>query len=121
MKKRTRIFLAAGFVFLCVAGSLLHFFYGFTGKDPLAGLVSPVNESPWEHLKLLYFPALLLTGAGCLILREKSGVLPAAMGAGVWTGMLSILCVFFFTRAYWAFPCCPWICSPSPPGPLSPA
>lgn len=96
MEKRTRIFLAAGFVFLCVAGSLLHFFYGFTGKDPLAGLVSPVNESPWEHLKLLYFPALLLTGAGCLILREKSDVLPAAMGAGVWTGMLSILCVFFF-------------------------
>ena len=96
MDKKARIFLAAGFAFLCIAGSLLHFFYDFTGKDPLAGLISPVNESPWEHLKLLYFPALAMTVAGCLILREKRSVFPAAMAAGVWAGMLSILCIFYF-------------------------
>ena len=96
MDKKTRNFLAAGFVFLCIAGCLLHFFYDFTGKDPLAGLISPVSESPWEHLKLLYFPALLMTAAGWLILREKRGTLPAAMSAGVWAGMFTILDIFYF-------------------------
>ena len=37
-----------------------------------------------------------MTVAGCLILREKRSVFPAAMAAGVWAGMLSILCIFYF-------------------------
>ena len=100
MDKKTRNFLAAGFVFLCIAGCLLHFFYDFTGKDPLAGLISPVSESPWEHLKLLYFPALLMTAAAWLILRGKRGTLPAAMSPGPWAGRVTLLGIFSFSTAF---------------------
>ncbi len=47
------------FAFLGIAGPLLHRFAPVLIRFPvLPGLV-PVNESIWEHLKLLFFPALL--------------------------------------------------------------
>ena len=40
-------------------GMVWHFFYSWF-PVPLVGLLAPVNESVWEHLKLLYFPVLLM-------------------------------------------------------------
>ncbi len=44
----------AGLVFTCIAGSLLHFVYDWTGQNKIAALFSATNESTWEHLKLLW-------------------------------------------------------------------
>lgn len=43
---------------LFIVGFLLHFVFDVTGKIKIIGLVSPVNESVWEHLKLAFFPLL---------------------------------------------------------------
>lgn len=48
----------AGFLFTSVAGTLLHFLYDWSGQSLIAGLFSAVNESIWEHMKLIYFPML---------------------------------------------------------------
>lgn len=48
------------FLFLSIAGMLSHFLYEWTGSALLA-LFCPINESVWEHLKLLFFPFLLYT------------------------------------------------------------
>lgn len=48
------------FLFVAVLGTLLHFTYGWSGRNPLIGLIAPVNESVWEHMKMLFFPMLLL-------------------------------------------------------------
>ena len=53
MKKR--FWLAFGIAVL--AGTGLHFLYDVC-PVPLVGLFAPVNESVWEHLKLLYWPFL---------------------------------------------------------------
>jgi hypothetical protein len=45
-----------GFVFVCIVGTLMHFLYDWTNKNTFVGLFCPVNESPWEHLKLIFFP-----------------------------------------------------------------
>ncbi|MCQ5120584.1 DUF6512 family protein, partial [Coprococcus eutactus] len=42
-------------------GVLIHFTYDRSGVNPAIGLFSAVNESSWEHLKLIFFPLLLLT------------------------------------------------------------
>lgn len=42
-------------------GTLLHFVYDWTNENVIVGLFSPVNESVWEHLKLLFFPLLVST------------------------------------------------------------
>lgn len=47
------------FFFLSVLGTLLHFFYDWCAGALPAALISPVNESVWEHMKLLYFPFLV--------------------------------------------------------------
>ena len=39
-------------------GFLLHFLYGWL-PGPVTALLSPVRESLWEHVKLLFWPLLL--------------------------------------------------------------
>lgn len=42
-----------GFVLVAVVGTLWHFVYDLSGGSWLVGLVAPVNESVWEHTKLV--------------------------------------------------------------------
>lgn len=46
------------FIFIMITGTLNHFLYDWTG-NPVIALFCPVNESTWEHLKLLFFPFLV--------------------------------------------------------------
>lgn len=48
-----------GFVFVCVTGTFLHFLYELTGRSLFAAPFSGVNESTWEHMKLIFFPMLV--------------------------------------------------------------
>lgn len=52
------IYLIAGYLFTAILGTLSHFFYNWSGKYPLIALFSPINESTWEHMKLIFFPVL---------------------------------------------------------------
>ena len=45
-----------GFVFTGVVGTLLHFLFDWTGGSVAAAPICAVNESIWEHLKLLFYP-----------------------------------------------------------------
>ena len=58
LKKSLPAWQMAGFVFTAAVGTLLHFLYDWLPSTPLA-LISAVNESIWEHMKLLYVPMLL--------------------------------------------------------------
>ena len=40
-------------------GNLLHFVYDWTGQASWAAYISAVNESTWEHMKLLAVPWIL--------------------------------------------------------------
>lgn len=48
-------------VFVSVSGTLLHFVYEWSGNNRVVGIFAPVNESVFEHLKLVFFPVLLFT------------------------------------------------------------
>lgn len=48
-----------GIVFTISIGTLLHFLYNWSDNNRIAALFSPVNESIWEHLKMLFFPYML--------------------------------------------------------------
>ncbi len=48
------------FVLAALFGGAQHFFYDWL-PIPLVGLFAPVNESVWEHLKLLFWPFLLFS------------------------------------------------------------
>lgn len=44
-----------GFCFTAILGTLLHYAYSWSGSNFIA-LFSAVNESTWEHMKLIFFP-----------------------------------------------------------------
>lgn len=73
-----------GFLFTAAGGVLLHFLYELTGELPLIGLCSAVNESIWEHLKLLYLPAVVFA-----LIQARTGA--AAIPAYWWAKLGSIL------------------------------
>ena len=49
----------AGFAFTVMIGTFFHFLFDLTSESIVAAFVSPVNESIWEHIKLLFFPMLV--------------------------------------------------------------
>ena len=59
MKRDFSLWQLAGFGFTALAGTLLHFLYDWTGQTTWSALISGVNESTWEHMKLLYVPLFL--------------------------------------------------------------
>jgi ABC-type Na+ efflux pump permease subunit len=48
-------------VIVSVVGTLLHFVYDWSGSNAIVGIFGAVNESTWEHLKLLFWPMSTLT------------------------------------------------------------
>lgn len=64
-------------VIVVVAGSLLHFTYEWSGRNPIVAVFAAVNESVWEHLKLAFWPALALGAMHRLVRRQPPGWLLA--------------------------------------------
>ena len=58
-------------------GTALHFVYQWTGRNAIAGIFSPLNESTWEHLKLAFWPMLLLAPLHRRMYGDPPGWLPA--------------------------------------------
>ena len=61
MKSSSAFRKVTGFLLVAVTGTVLHFLYDLTGRSILASLVSAVNESVWEHMKLIFYPIWLFS------------------------------------------------------------
>ena len=59
LKKDLLLWNFGGFVFSSLGGTLLHFLYDWTNKSILTASFVAVNESTWEHMKLLFFPLFI--------------------------------------------------------------
>ena len=55
---KLKIYTVAGIIFTLIVGTLFHFIYEWSGNNYIVGFISPVNESTWEHMKLIFFPML---------------------------------------------------------------
>ena len=79
-----------------ILGTLLHFTYELSGENMIVGLFSAVNESTWEHLKLAFFPMLLMAIIGCFIIGKRTNNYWFAQALGILTAM-SFITTFFYT------------------------
>lgn len=59
MKRNFVLWQWVGFAAVAAGGTLLHFLYEWSGDSRWVAPFSGVNESTWEHMKLLYFPWLV--------------------------------------------------------------
>lgn len=85
----------AGFLFVVVFGSLLHFVYRWSGNNLIVGMISPVNESTWEHLKLLFVPMLLFSAVEYFVVGKAAPDFIAAKSLGILFGMVAIVALFY--------------------------
>ncbi len=92
---RLKTYTLTGIVFVAVVGSLAHFVYGWSGQNPLAAPFFPVNESTWEHMKLVFFPALAYGLIMQSRLKNEYPCISSAVPAGILAGTFSIPVLFY--------------------------
>ncbi len=93
-KRNIRLLGLLGFGFTSLLGAALHFLYGMTGSTA-AALFSSVNESTWEHMKLLFFPMLLFAVIQRFIMKGMDGGYWCVKLAGTVLGLLLIPVLFY--------------------------
>lgn len=81
-------------IFAITLGTILHFTYKWSGNNPIVGIFSAVNESTWEHLKILFFPMLITTIIGSLYYKNISNYLCSKV-KGIILAMMLIVVLFY--------------------------
>ena len=52
-------FCLSGFLFISIIGFVLHMFYDVADKNKALRFLFAVNNSPWEQIKLAFFPTIV--------------------------------------------------------------
>lgn len=84
-----------GICFVLITGTLSHFVYEWTGEFYFAGFFVPVNESVWEHAKLIFFPMFLFAFFIKWKLQDSYPCIGASHLAGILAGTTSIPIIFY--------------------------
>ena len=69
MKRSVGVWEFFGFAVTSLLGTVFHFLYDWLGESIWVAPFCGVNESTWEHMKLLFFPMLLFALAQSFFFR----------------------------------------------------
>lgn len=94
MKKSLSLWQLGGLTFTAVIGTLLHFLYDWTDLIALAPF-SAVNESTWEHMKILFFPMLIFAFLQNLFFKQDYPNFWCVKLLGIVVGTLLIPVLFY--------------------------
>ncbi len=95
MNKKINSYIISGIIFTILLGTLLHFVYEWSGENPIVGLFSPISESVWEHLKLLFYPMSLWIFFGYFKFGKKNKNYVCASLIGLISGLFIIPVLFY--------------------------
>lgn len=93
--KSLKIYLIFGAIFVSLAGTLLHFAYEWSNSNPVVALFTPVNESTWEHMKLLFFPMVVFSIFLTAKLKKQYPCIESGLALGTIIGTFLIPIVFY--------------------------
>ena len=85
----------SGFAITSFLGTILHFLYEWTSESVWIAPFSGVNESTWEHMKLLFWPMLIYGIVQWLFFKEYKGFWCTKL-RGTFVG-LSLIPTIFYT------------------------
>lgn len=104
MKKSFTFWQFWGFVFTSVLGTLLHFLYDISGQSIIVAPFTAINESIWEHMKLLYFPMLIWSLVEYRLFANQIPNFRCAKLRGFFVGLLLIPVIYYtYTGAFGVF------------------
>ena len=73
MKRSIGAWELMGAAVTALAGTLLHFLYDWAGGVRWIAPLSGVNESTWEHMKLLFWPAFIFAVVQSFFFKSSEG------------------------------------------------
>ena len=94
MKQRSILWQAAGFAAVTFGGTILHFLYNWTGGCILVAPFSGINESTWEHMKLLFWPLFLFALVQRLFFKDQKNYWCVKL-ASILLGLVLIPVLFY--------------------------
>ena len=95
MKRSIGLWQLFGFAVTSLGGTLLHFLYDWLGEATWIVPFSGVNESTWEHMKLLFWPMFIYAVMQSLFFRDTDGFWCVKL-KGILLG-LSLIPIIFYT------------------------
>ena len=95
MKRSIGLWQLVGFSVTALGGTLLHFLYDWLGKPWWIASFSGVNESTWEHMKLLFWPMLIFAVVESFFFRDREDFWCIKL-RGILLG-LALIPVLFYT------------------------
>ena len=78
-----------------ILAPLLHFLYHWTGENGFIAAFSATNESVWEHLKLVFFPMLVLGIVEYFFVKDKVNNYIEAKVIGIFATISFVVVVFY--------------------------
>jgi hypothetical protein len=95
MKRSVGLWQLMGFAVTALGGTLLHFLYDWLGEAAWIAPFSGVNESTWEHMKLLFWPMFIFAIVQSFFFRDRENFWPVKL-RGILLG-LSLIPIIFYT------------------------
>ena len=71
MKRTVWVWELLGFALTSLGGTMLHFLYDWTNEATWIAPFCAVNESTWEHMKLLFWPLFLFALVQRLFFKDQ--------------------------------------------------
>ena len=94
MKRSIGIGQLLGFSLTSLGGTILHFLYDWLDKAVWIAPFSGINESTWEHMKLLFWPMLIYAIAESFFFKERKSFWCVKL-RGILLGLALIPIIFY--------------------------
>lgn len=94
MKRSIGLWQLCGFAVTSLGGTLLHFLYEWLGEAAWIAPFSGVNESTWEHMKLLFWPTFLFGVVQSFFFSERGDFWCVKL-RGILAGLVAIPVIFY--------------------------
>ena len=94
MKRSIGLSQLLGFGVTSLLGTLLHFLYDWLGEAKWIAPISGINESTWEHMKLLFWPMFLYAIVQSFFFRDRKNFWCVKL-KGILLGLVLIPVLFY--------------------------
>lgn len=93
--KHFKTYTIIGIIFVLITGTIAHFLYDWSGNNYIVGLFTPINESIWEHMKLIFFPMLIYSLLIIFKFKDTYSCITSSLCFGILAGTLLIPLFFY--------------------------
>ena len=94
MKRSIRLWQLLGFAITSFGGTILHFLYEWLDNANWIAPFSGVNESTWEHMKLLFWPMLIYSVTQWFFFKDRENFWCIKL-RGILLGLILIPIIFY--------------------------